>query len=535
MLFVFPSLIWRIDAYLVALEACEFLGLDINVDLALEAMTKDSDNTEEHSAEQVQYQRGMGKNYERLEFIGDSFLKMATSISLYAQNAGDDEFESHVKRMLMVCNKNLFKNAVDMELFKYIRSQSFQRRTWYPEGLGMLKGKSTGKSKELGNKYQPQTHPLNDKTIADVCEALIGAALLSHRESGSMDMAVKAVTVLVKNSDHDIQTWDDYHKLYKMPAYQVAECTAAHNDLADQIDKKMGYRFKWPRVLQAAFTHPSWPYVWGNIPSYQRLEFLGDSLLDMVCINFLFFRYPDKDPQWLTEHKMAMVSNKFLGALCVRLKFQKHLKTNHNTLVFQIAEYVEEIEAAEAESEGARDYWTTTKNPPKCLPDVVESYLGAIFVDSCFSFKVVEDFFEKHVRWYFEDMTIYDSFANNHPTTFLSNLLTNNFNCTYYRVLSSEMPNEDGTASRVAAVVMIHLQIIADAESSSSKYAKIRASHRALEKLKGLAPWEFRKKFSCDCKDENEGCSTTHGGEEGQGLAQAPNVRAVDDVIGSAI
>lgn len=126
-LYVFPSLIWRIDSYLIALEACDYLGLKISVDLALEAMTKDSDNSEEHRAEQMQFQRGMGKNYERLEFLGDSFLKMATSISLYAQNAGDDEFESHVKRMIMICNKNLFKNAVDIELHKYIRSQSFSR------------------------------------------------------------------------------------------------------------------------------------------------------------------------------------------------------------------------------------------------------------------------------------------------------------------------------------------------------------------------------------------------------------------------
>ena len=41
-----------------------------HAEFALEAFTKDSDNTEEHHAEQIQVQRGMGKNYERLEFIG---------------------------------------------------------------------------------------------------------------------------------------------------------------------------------------------------------------------------------------------------------------------------------------------------------------------------------------------------------------------------------------------------------------------------------------------------------------------------------
>ena len=125
--YLFPAIITRLDSYLVVLEACDMLNLEVLPHLALEAMTKDSDNTEEHRTEQIHFQRGMGKNYERLEFIGDAFLKMATSISLYAQNANDDEFESHVKRMLMICNKNLFNNAVDLELYQYIRTLSFSR------------------------------------------------------------------------------------------------------------------------------------------------------------------------------------------------------------------------------------------------------------------------------------------------------------------------------------------------------------------------------------------------------------------------
>ena len=131
MAYVFPAIIFRLEAYLTVMEACSMIGLDIKPHLALEALTKDSNNTEEPRVEQVQFQRGMGKNYERLEFIGDCFLKMATSISLYAQNAIDDEFESHVKRMLMLCNKNLYGTAVKLKLYEYIRSQGFSRYTKY--------------------------------------------------------------------------------------------------------------------------------------------------------------------------------------------------------------------------------------------------------------------------------------------------------------------------------------------------------------------------------------------------------------------
>lgn len=127
MAYLFPSTIHRIESYLIALEACSMLHLDIRPDLALEAMTKDSDNSEEHGEEPIQFQRGMGKNYERLEFLGDCFLKMATSISLYSGNAHDDQFDFHVKRMQMVCNKNLLNVARELKLYEYIRSQGFNR------------------------------------------------------------------------------------------------------------------------------------------------------------------------------------------------------------------------------------------------------------------------------------------------------------------------------------------------------------------------------------------------------------------------
>jgi dsRNA-specific ribonuclease len=52
----------------------------------------------------------------------------------------------------------------------------------------------------------------------------------------------------------------------------------------------------------------------------------------------------------------------------------------------------------------------------QCLPDMVEAYLGAIFVDSCFCFETVEQFYQAHIKHYFENMSLYDAFANKHPT-----------------------------------------------------------------------------------------------------------------------
>lgn len=62
---------------------------------------------------------------------------------------------------------------------------------------------------------------------------------------------------------------------------------------------------------------------------------------------------------------MAMVSNKFLAALSVKLGFHKHLRFSSQVIEFQNRDYATELQEAERDSNGARDYWTTTKNPPK--------------------------------------------------------------------------------------------------------------------------------------------------------------------------
>ena len=166
-------------------------------------------------------------------------------------------------------------------------------------------------------------------------------------------------------------------------------------------------------------------------------------------------------------------------------------------------------------------YWRGADGP-QCLPDVVEAYVGAIFVDSEFNYHEVERFFEQHMKWFFEDMSIYDSYASSHPTvsahfqpsvkakltgqqTHLSTLLTLSFNCNHFRILSDELPSLDGTTVRVVAVVMIHNQIIAEGLASSGKNAKIKASSNALGILRGLAPFEYRSQYRCNCEELKDG------------------------------
>ncbi|OJJ50927.1 hypothetical protein ASPZODRAFT_155932 [Penicilliopsis zonata CBS 506.65] len=492
----FPAIISRLDSYLIAVEACDHLGLVIELEHALEALTKDSDNTEEHRGQQIHFQRGMGKNYERLEFLGDCFLKMATSIALFSQNPDDDEFDYHVNRMCLICNKNLFNSAIEKRLYEFIRSRGFSRHAWYPDGLTLLQGKDHSKKTSSESK-----HALAEKTIADVCEALIGASLLSGGPQHRFDMAVKAVSTFVGSASHKVTSWHEYYELYSLPKYQTQGADGFELDLAQKVEEKLGYRFAYPRLLRSAFTHPSYPSAWAKVPCYQRLEFLGDSLLDMVCVEDLYHRFPDRDPQWLTEHKMAMVSNKFLGYLAVKLQLHTHLQHFSNPLQSQITHYAEDIQTAEIEHKQAVDFWVVTKDPPKCLPDMVEAFLGAAFVDSNFNFQVVEDFFHRHIKVHFEDMSIYDTFANKHPTTFLHNRLTNEYNCTNYCLKSGEIPGIDGLPPTILAAVIVHDTVVAEGTASSGRYAKVKASENALSVLEGLPAFEFRNKYHCNCQE----------------------------------
>ncbi|KAF2754590.1 dicer-like protein 1 [Pseudovirgaria hyperparasitica] len=506
--YAFPAIIHRLESYLVALEATQILGLDIGPEFALEAMTKDSDNTDEHENVQNNFRRGMGSNYERLEFIGDCFLKMAASIALYVQKPEDNEFFQHCERMTMTSNKNLFETAIRLRLPEHVRSFAFSRRLWYPDSITLLGGK--GHKAKDGEGPQIQKHSLGDKTVADVCEAFIGAAYMQHNDPNHWvgkhwDNAVKAVTALVSSDIHAQTCWADYFASYKVPPWQICEVRPQQSAMAAAIESKHPYHFNYPRLLRSAFMHASYGTAIERIPSYERLEFLGDSLLDMVFINDIFYRFPHADPQWLTEHKMPMVSNKFLAALCVRLRFYPHIKRNAAKLDSNIKEWVDEITELERASKGEPDYWTAAKEPPKALADVVEAFVGALFVDSGFDFSQVQRFYDLHVKWFFADMSVYDAFANNHPTTRLQNLLSVNLGCREYRIatrpLESVLP---GAKPTVLAMVMVHGRVIAHHEAESGRYGRVKVSTKALDRLDGLPPFEFRALYGCDCVHQEE-------------------------------
>ncbi|KAF4583142.1 Dicer-like protein 1 [Ophiocordyceps camponoti-floridani] len=481
-----PVIMFRLDSALIATEACDMLGLQsIRPSLALEAMTKDScNNTEEHGQERMDFQVGMGPNYERLEFLGDAFLKMATTISLFTLLPGFNEFNYHVERMLLVCNLNLFNHAVDRDLQGYIRSKAFDRRSWYPN-LPLTRGKT------------PKTevwHSLSDKSIADVCEALIGAAYVTGRDDDAvdddddakMDLAVKAVTKMVRSKYHKMTAFGDYFKAFQTPAWQTAAPTAAQRRALDPIQAVTGYRFRQPVLLRSAFKHPSYPYE-ESVPNYQRLEFLGDALLDMAVVDHLFHRFPDADPQSLTERKTLVVSNNFFGYLAVRLGLHRHLLLTTSSLMGQIGEYVAEVDEAQALADDDDDpdaWFKMTSPPPKALSDMVEALVGAMFIDSRYDYAVVTRFVDRAIVPYFDDMSRLE--AHLHPVTQLSQRLQSELGCRDWRLCVSTVPAAVArgaaamTDEDVVCALVVHGTVVESATARTGREAKAVAAERAL-------------------------------------------------------
>ena len=132
------------------------------------------------------------------------------------------------------------------------------------------------------------------------------------------------------------------------------------DDLVNQaslmIQQKLNYKFKDLNLLRSALIDPSYPSLHFQCAfSYQRLEYLGDCVLD-ITTNFAIFNANERANEGcMTILKHAMVSNKIFALLTLALGLQKYVITlSHSRYT------------AEA----------------KCTADIFESLFGAIFLDS---------------------------------------------------------------------------------------------------------------------------------------------------------
>jgi len=139
------------------------------------------------------------------------------------------------------------------------------------------------------------------------------------------------------------------------------------------LEQSLGISFDNKDFLVHAFVHRS--YLNENPDSglehNERLEFLGDAVLELVVTEKLYQQYPSKPEGELTTWRAALVNAKILSEIARSLKFNDFLL----------------LSRGEGQEEGkARDY---------ILANTMESFIGALYLDQ--GLKVCEKFIEEHI------------------------------------------------------------------------------------------------------------------------------------------
>ncbi|XP_052177947.1 ribonuclease 3-like protein 3 isoform X2 [Diospyros lotus] len=140
----------------------------------------------------------------------------------------------------------------------------------------------------------------------------------------------------------------------------------------EEVEQIIGYNFNDRDLLEEAFTHPTYK---GSCFSYRRLEYVGDSVLNLLITKEQFFLYPDFSPGLLSPLRAANVDTEKLARVAVQHKLHRYLRHRHPVLINQIQEFIAVLPRHPLHSNGLI-------NAPKFLADIVESTIGATFVDS---------------------------------------------------------------------------------------------------------------------------------------------------------
>jgi ribonuclease-3 len=144
--------------------------------------------------------------------------------------------------------------------------------------------------------------------------------------------------------------------------------TAVEAEVLDDCQEAIGYRFHNPQLLRAALTHTSGANT--RLASNERMEFLGDAVLGLVCCEQLYKRFPEYQEGDLTKVKSVVVSRR----VCARIS----KKLNLGEFLFM--------------GRGMHGAWEV---PSSLLADVFESLIAAMYLDG--GLDVVKPFILKYL------------------------------------------------------------------------------------------------------------------------------------------
>lgn len=222
-----------------------------------------------------------------------------------------------------------------------------------------------------------------------------------------------------------------------------------------ELQERLGYRFHDRSLLDLALTHPSVAHEQGlPIQTNQRLEFLGDAVLQLVLTRELFEKFPDFGEGPLTKARAKLVNRRTLAEHARQLGLGSSLVVSRGE-----------------ELHGGRER-------PSALADTFEALLGAVFLDG--GFEAARDFILSQFRPAFGELVSLPILEN--PKGELQELLqSTSAEAPQYWVVSSTGPDHD----RIFECTVQHGGLeLGRGRGKSKKAAESQAAMAALTKLR---------------------------------------------------
>ncbi|XP_055947706.1 endoribonuclease Dicer-like [Argiope bruennichi] len=355
---------------------------------------------------------------ERFEIIGDSFLKYSMSVKTYIKYSNFDEGKLTSLRSQLIQNLNLYQKGKKKKLGEYLITTGFNcSKTWLPpcyvvedhideKNLNMkLRKEGNEKDMDLVEESENPLHlyftkqVISDKCVADSVEALIGCYLLSSGQLGALKfMAWLGVNPFLDN-ETEFENWPPPppNPIVCEPGPLIHHRLEFLTNGFNRFEEAIGYTFRNKAYLLQAFTHPSY-YVNDITDCYQRLEFLGDSILDYLITRQLFEDPAGHSPGKLTDLRSALVNNINFAILAVKHNYHDFLKIMSPNLFKLVNRFIEVLKKSEQYKffeihqyylEEIECFELEDVDVPKALGDVFESVAGAIYLDSGMSLDAV--------------------------------------------------------------------------------------------------------------------------------------------------
>lgn len=227
----------------------------------------------------------------------------------------------------------------------------------------------------------------------------------------------------------------------------------------DTLQARLGYSFQDKNLLRLALTHPSVAHEQGAAVQHnQRLEFLGDAVLQLILTGELYEKFPALGEGPLTQARAQMVNRRTLADQGRRLGLGHHLVLSRGE-----------------EASGGRER-------PSALADAFEALLGAIFLDA--GFEAARDFVLRQFREEFGELEVIPNLEN--PKGELQEMLqANTTEAPQYQLESVSGPDHN----RLFESAVYHQGVeLGRGKGKSKKEAESQAALVALENLRRQAP-----------------------------------------------